>query len=144
MGALVSAHPSFTTAARYGGAAFLIGYGLLAARRALRPAALTPADTAPARLGAVLATSLALTFLNPHVYLDTVVLLGALANQQQDGRWLFRAGAAAASVVWFFGLGFGARRLAGLFASPKTWRILDALIAAIMLALGISLALSTR
>ncbi len=92
----------------------------------------------------MLATSLALTFLNPHVYLDTVVLLGTLANQQQDGRWLFGAGAAAASVVWFFGLGFGARRLAGLFASPKTWRILDALIAAIMLALGISLALSTR
>jgi L-lysine exporter family protein LysE/ArgO len=142
VGVLVSAHPSLTTAARYGGAVFLIGYGLLAARRALRPAALTPADAAPARLGAVLATCLALTFLNPHVYLDTVVLLGTLANQQQDGRWLFGAGATAASVVWFFGLGFGARRLAGLFASPTTWRILDAFIAVTMLSLGISLALS--
>lgn len=144
VGALITAHPSLTTAARYGGAVFLIGYGLLAARRALRPAALTPADAAPARLGAVLSTCLALTFLNPHVYLDTVVLLGTLANQQQGGRWLFGAGAAAASVVWFFGLGFGARRLAGLFAAPKTWRILDGLIAATMLALGISLALSAR
>ena len=142
VGALVTAHPALTTIARYGGAAFLIGYGLLAARRALRPAALTPADAAPARLGSVVLTCLALTFLNPHVYLDTVVLLGTLANQQPDGRWLFGAGAAAASAVWFFGLGFGARRLAGLFANPTTWRVLDWLIAATMLALGISLALS--
>lgn len=142
VGALVTAHPNLTTVARYGGAAFLIGYALLAARRALRPAALTPADAAPARLGSVLLTCLALTFLNPHVYLDTVVLLGTLANQQREGRWLFGAGAAAASVVWFLALGFGARRLAGLFASPTTWRILDWLIAVTMLALGISLARS--
>ena len=144
VGALVTAHPTLTAVARYGGAAFLIGYGLLAARRALRPAVLTPADAAPARIGAVLLTCLALTFLNPHVYLDTVVLLGTLANQQGEGRWFFGAGAAAASTVWFFGLGFGARRLAGLFARPSTWRILDWLIAATMLALGISLALSAH
>ena len=143
VGALITAHPNITVLARYGGAAFLIGYGLLAARRALRPAALTPAEAAPARLGSVLLTCLALTFLNPHVYLDTVVLLGTLANQQHDARWRFGAGAAA-SAVWFFALGFGARRLAGVFASPTTWRVLDALIAATMLALGISLALSAR
>jgi L-lysine exporter family protein LysE/ArgO len=142
VGALVTAHPALTTVARFGGAAFLIGYGLLAARRALRPATLTPAEAAPARLGSVLLTCLALTFLNPHVYLDTVVLLGTLANQQREGRWLFGGGAAAASAVWFFGLGFGARRLAGLFASPRTWRVLDWLIAATMVALGISLALT--
>lgn len=142
VGALVTAHPGLTTVARYGGAAFLIGYAVLAARRALRPTALNPADAAPARLGPVLLTCLALTFLNPHVYLDTVVLLGTLANQQRDGRWLFGVGAAVASAVWFFGLGFGARRLAGVFASPRTWRVLDWLIAATMLALGISLALS--
>lgn len=145
VGALVTAQPNLTSFARYGGAAFLIGYGLLAARRALRPATLSPADAAPARLGAVLLTCLALTFLNPHVYLDTVVLLGTLANQQPDsGRWVFGAGAAAASTVWFFGLGFGARRLAVLFARPSTWRILDWLIAAVMLALGISLLVTTR
>ena len=144
VGALITAHPNLTTIARYGGAAFLICYGLLAARRALRPGTLTPADAAPAKLSAVVLTCLALTFLNPHVYLDTVVLLGTLANQQDGGRWLFGAGAATASTVWFFGLGFGARRLAGLFAKPGTWRILDAVIAATMLALGISLALSTR
>ncbi|WP_293309711.1 L-lysine exporter [Mycolicibacterium sp.] len=139
VGALVTSHPQVMTIARYGGAAFLIGYGLLAARRALRPQVMTPSADGPARLSAVLATCLALTFLNPHVYLDTVILLGTLANQQGEKRWLFAAGAAAASVVWFFGLGFGARRLAGLFASPGTWRVLDGLIAVTMVALGLSL-----
>lgn len=138
-GALIAAHPDIVTATTYGGAAFLIGYGLLAARRAFRPAALTPADAAPARLTAVLATCLALTFLNPHVYLDTVILLGALANEHQDGRWLFGIGAVTASAVWFTGLGFGATRLRHLFESPRTWRFLDGGIAAMMIGLGVSL-----
>ena len=90
----------------------------------------------------MLLTCLALTFLNPHVYLDTVVLLGTLANQQGEQRWLFGAGAALASIVWFFSLGFGARRLSGLFAKPATWRLLDVLIAVTMIALGLSLALT--
>lgn len=142
VGALVTAHPQLMTIARYGGAAFLLGYGLLAARRALQPAVMTPGDAGSARLPAVLLTCLALTFLNPHVYLDTVVLLGTLASQQGDGRWRFGAGAALASLVWFFGLGFGARRLAGLFAKPVTWRILDGAIALTMIALSVSLALT--
>jgi len=142
VGALVNAHPQLMTIARYGGAAFLLGYGLLAARRALQPAVMTPGDAGSARLPAVLLTCLALTFLNPHVYLDTVVLLGTLASQQGDGRWRFGAGAALASLVWFFGLGFGARRLAGLFAKPVTWRILDGVIALTMIALSVSLVLT--
>ena len=141
VGALVTAHPQLLTVARYGGAAFLVGYGLLAARRAIRPTNLTPSDAGPASLKSVLLTCLALTFLNPHVYLDTVVLLGTLASQQGDARWRFGAGAAAASLVWFFGLGVGARRLAGLFAKPSTWRVLDGLIALTMIGLGVSLAL---
>lgn len=141
-GALVTAHPGAMTVARFGGAAFLIGYGLLAARRAIRPSALTPSEDAPARLLGVLATCAALTFLNPHVYLDTVVLLGALANEHRDDRWLFGIGAVTASVVWFVGLGFGARRLAGLFSTPSTWRILDGLIAATMIILGVLFAMS--
>ena len=141
IGALVAAHPAAIDVATYGGAAFLLGYGLLAARRALRPSALVPADAAPARLGAVLLTCAAMTFLNPHVYLDTVVLLGALANEQRDGRWLFGIGAVAASAVWFVTLGWGARRLAGVFATPRTWRILDGIIAATMVALAASLLL---
>ena len=142
VGALVTSHPLAMTIARYGGAAFLLGYGLLAARRAIRPQVMTPSTGGPVRLSAVLSTCLALTFLNPHVYLDTVVLLGTLANRQGEGRWLFAAGAAAASTVWFFGLGFGARRLAGLFATPATWRVLDGLIAVTMVALGFSLGAS--
>ena len=141
VGALVTAHPQLLTVARYGGAAFLVGYGLLAARRAIRPTNLTPSDAGPASLKLVLLTCLALTFLNPHVDLDTVVLLGTLASQQGDARWRFGAGAAAASLVWFFGLGIGARRLAGLFAKPSTWRVLDGLIALTMIGLGVSLAL---
>ncbi|KUI38061.1 LysE/ArgO family amino acid transporter [Mycobacterium sp. GA-2829] len=140
-GALVTALPAAMTVARFGGAAFLLGYGLLAARRAIRPSALIPSEAGPARLLGVLVTCAALTFLNPHVYLDTVVLLGALANEHRDDRWLFGVGAVTASVVWFVGLGFGARRLAGLFSTPSTWRILDGLIAATMIALGVIFAI---
>jgi L-lysine exporter family protein LysE/ArgO len=141
-GALIAAHPDIVTVAKVGGAVFLTIYGLLAARRALRPSTLSPSATEPARLAGVLGTCLALTFLNPHVYLDTVVLLGALANQHTDGRWLFGVGAVTASAVWFTSLGFGARRLSGLFAAPMTWRILDGFIAVTMIGLGAYLALS--
>jgi L-lysine exporter family protein LysE/ArgO len=103
---------------------------------------LTPSEKAPARLAEVLVTCAALTFLNPHVYLDTVVLLLALANEHRDERWLFGVGAVSASAVWFFSLGLGARRLSGLSSKPLTWRILDALIAALMIGLGVSLAVS--
>jgi len=142
VGGLISAHPSALNVAKFGGAVFLVGYGLLAARRAFRPSTLTPADAAPARLIEVLVTCAALTFLNPHVYLDTVVLLGTLANEHRDGRWQFGVGAVTASAVWFVSLGLGARRLAGLFATPLTWRILDGLIAVMMIGLGVTLVLS--
>ncbi len=79
-----------------------------------------------------------MTFLNPHVYLDTVVLLGALANEHRDERWLFGIGAVSASAVWFTTLGFGAGRLRGLFATPAAWRILDALIAVTMVGLAVA------
>jgi L-lysine exporter family protein LysE/ArgO len=142
VGALISAHPSALNIAKFGGALFLLGYGLLAARRVWRPSSLAPSERTPARLAEVLVTCAALTFLNPHVYLDTVVLLGALANEHKDEKWLFGVGAVTASAVWFVSLGLGARRLAGLFANPLTWRILDGLIAVMMIALGVWLALS--
>lgn len=142
IGALIQAHPAVVDVAKYGGAAFLLCYGAIAAKRAWRPSTLTPSDAAPARLLDVLVTCAALTFLNPHVYLDTVVLLGALANEHGDGRWLFGAGAATASAVWFTGLGLGARRLAHLFTTARTWRVLDGVIAVTMVALGVSLAVS--
>ena len=142
VGALITAHPSALNIAKFGGATFLVGYGVMAARRAWRPSSLKASDAAPARLLDVLVTCAALTFLNPHVYLDTVVLLGALANEHREDKWLFGIGAVTASAVWFFSLGLGARRLAGLFAAPLTWRLLDGLIAVMMIGLGVSLALS--
>ena len=141
-GALINAHPGAVNIARFGGALFLVGYGLLAARRAARPSSLSASEKTPARLIDVLVTCAALTWLNPHVYLDTVVLLGALANEHRDERWLFGIGAVTASAVWFVSLGLGARRLAGLFATPLTWRILDGLIAVTMIGLGVALAVA--
>jgi L-lysine exporter family protein LysE/ArgO len=138
LGAVVAEAPTALTVIRWGGAAFLLGYAALAARRALRPGTLTPLDRPPATLRATLLTCLALTYLNPHVYLDTVVLLGAIAHQDPN-RWVFGAGAAAASAVWFTALGLGAHRLAPVLARPLAWRILDGLIAAVMTALGVSL-----
>jgi len=133
--------PWLTTAVRFAGAAFLLVYAILAARRALRPAkGLDAADT-PARstLAVVITTSLALTWLNPHVYLDTVVLLGSIASTHGDDRWWFGLGAGVASIAWFTALGVGARLLAPVFARPIAWRILDGLIAVVMLAIAISL-----
>ena len=131
LGAAVAAQPTAVTVIRWVGAAFLLGYAVLAAKRAWRPGALKPTDRAPATLRATLLTCLALTYLNPHVYLDTVLLLGSLA-QQYPHRWLFGIGAALASAVWFAGLGLGAHRLAPVLSRPTAWRVLDGLIAVIM------------
>jgi L-lysine exporter family protein LysE/ArgO len=123
------------------GAAFLLGYGVLAARRALRPGALLPsAGGARTGLAVTLGTCLALTWLNPHVYLDTVVLLGSTASTYGAHRWDFAAGAGLGSLLWFTGLGFGARLLRPVFARPAAWRVLDAGIAVVMACLGVSLA----
>ena len=84
-------------------------------------------------------TTLALTWLNPHVYLDTVLMLGSIAATHGAGRWLFAAGAIAASILWFTALGFGARHLGRWLRTPRSWRILDAIIAVVMIALAISL-----
>ena len=138
LGAVISARPTVVIAVRWAGAAFLLGYALLAARRALRPSALTPADRAPSTLRATLLTCLAFTYLNPHVYLDTVLLLGSIA-QQHAHRWLFGLGAAAASLVWFTALGAGARRLAPILARPAAWRVLDGFIALVMAVIAITL-----
>jgi len=141
VGGLVTAHPGLLTVVRWVGAAYLIGFGVLSLRNARYPKALGAADTVPSRNG-VLATVLALTWLNPHVYLDTVLLVGSLANQHgQDGRWWFAGGAAAASLAWFTALGYGARLLAPLFARPATWRVLDVAIALVMFAIAATLLL---
>src|SRR5438270_10701351 len=110
LGALVKAAPALLAIARYGGAAFLMAYGALAARRAFKVEAMTVDAREGAPLGAALTACLAFTFLNPHVYLDTVVLVGSLASQRpRAGAAAFGFGAAAASFAWFFGLGSGSR-----------------------------------
>lgn len=146
LGALVTDHPAALAAARYAGAAFLLVLAVAAARRARRPEHLDPSASGPAGRAAVLTTCLALTFLNPHVYLDTVVLLGSLAHQQ-DGRgaagpWVFGLGAAAASAAWFTALGFGAARLGPLFRRPRAWQVLDVLVAVVMVSVAASLLLA--
>ncbi|WP_433552706.1 LysE/ArgO family amino acid transporter [Micromonospora zamorensis] len=138
VGTLVTGRPGLLTAIRWGGAAFLLCYAALAARRALRPGALLPTERPPATLGATLLACAAFTYLNPHVYLDTVLLLGGVA-QQHPHRWVFGAGAALASGVWFTALGVGAQRLAPLLARAGAWRVLDAVIAVVMAGLAVAL-----
>ncbi|MFF7607874.1 LysE family transporter [Streptomyces parvulus] len=140
VGAVVVAWPDALTVVGWIGGAFLLCYGALAARRVFRPegALRAEGDGAGSRRRAVL-TCLALTWLNPHVYLDTVFLLGSVAADRGPLRWTFGLGAAVASLVWFAALGFGARHLGRFLARPVAWRVLDGLVAATMIALGVSL-----
>ena len=161
IGLALQAAPWLIDVVRWAGALFLVGYGLLAARRAWRPSGAALSASAPAagepaaaasdsartgvatrtRLAPVLLTCLALTWLNPHVYLDTVFLLGTVATTHGADRWVFAAGAMTASVIWFFGLAFGARLLGRWLSTPRAWRVLDAVIAVVMIVLGVSLVL---
>jgi L-lysine exporter family protein LysE/ArgO len=143
-GAVLERVPWLVTVVRVAGALFLAGYAVLAARRALRPAVLA-ADAGGSRSGlaAVLTTALALTWLNPHVYLDTVLLLGSIAGTHGADRWWFAAGACTASALWFTGLGVGARALRPVFARPAAWRVLDGVIAVVMAGLAVSLLVGT-
>lgn len=138
VGVLVTTFPAVLVLLKWGGVAYLVWFAVTSFRSALRPTGLT--EGAPRSAGSVVATTLALTYLNPHVYLDTVVMLGNLANQYGPERWVFAAGAAAGSVVWFTGLGVGARALAGPLARPAVWRAIDTVIGLVMLAIAARLA----
>lgn len=124
--------------AKFGGAAFLAVYGFLAAQRAWRGSAMHLGNTAAVSLQAALVLCFGFTFLNPHVYLDTIVLLGSVGNQRAQP-WVFGWGACLASLCWFAALGYGARWLAPWFEKPIAWRILDSLIALCMGALSLML-----
>ncbi|MEN0071989.1 MAG: LysE/ArgO family amino acid transporter, partial [Propionicimonas sp.] len=162
IGAATQLLPWLVEAVRWAGAAFLVGYGALAARRAVRPsggtlaAPVVLAVPAPAGAGGtatatlapttsavgltqVVLTCLALTWLNPHVYLDTVFLLGSVGSTHGELRWVFALGAMTASVLWFFSLAYGARLLGRWLSTVLAWRVLDGLIAIVMIALGVSL-----
>lgn len=125
------------------GGVFLCTYGVKAALRAWKPEVLnTDTGGKAVSLKVAVGTVLALTYLNPHVYLDTVLLLGSVAGTYEANRWWFAAGAMAGSVIWFSTLGFGARLLAPVFTKPSAWRVLDAIIAVVMFTLGMSLLVS--
>ena len=164
LGYVVSSLPWLIVVARWAGAVSLVVYGVLAARRAWTTGGeALLADASPVEaptggrarkegsdgtatltrspLAPVILATLAFTWLNPNVYLDTVLLIGSVAATHGDQRWLFAAGATVASVVWFFGLGFGARHLGRWLRTPRAWRILDTAVAAILVVLGVSLVL---
>ena len=141
VGALVTAHPVVLTVFKWAGAAYLLWFAFTSFRSAMHPQALEMRESSPSR--SIVLSALAITLLNPHVYLDTVVLLGSIGSQQaEDLRPLFAAGAISASIVWFLLLGYGARLLAPLFAKPVAWRVLDALVALMLWAIAASLLLA--
>ena len=142
LGAVIAAEPMALNAIRYGGAAYLVYHGYGAVKRMRHAEKMSVTAGSGTTLKAALLTVAGFTFLNPHVYLDTVILLGALANQAGEARWVFATGAVLASFVWFFGLGYGARLLTPVFAQPKAWKVLDGFIAFVMFALALTLLLT--
>ena len=133
MGAVVEAHPTAIKALKWFGAAYLIWFGINALRSARRANSLSPADAPPVCRRTAVLTVLGLTFLNPHVYLDTVVMIGSLANSRgPEGRWWFYAGSVAASILWFAALGYGARALTPLVRQARTWQVIDTVVGVMM------------
>lgn len=142
LAAAIGQHPRALDALGLLGAAVLALYGAQALRRALRPGALQAgASAAPLSTRRAVAQALSISLLNPHVYLDTVLLVGAVGAQQPPGgQGAFLLGAGGASVLWFVALGYGARALAPLFARPAAWRVLDLGVAVMMGSLAWGLA----
>lgn len=140
VGAFLTAVPQLTLFLTIGGAAFLGWYGVKALRRMAAPEAMAVASNGSISLGGAMAATAGFTFLNPHVYLDTVLLMGAAGSAQPAAlRPIFVAGAVSASFTWFAALGYGARLLVPLFARPMAWRVLDAIVGVTMLSLAVSL-----
>ncbi len=131
-GEAIKAAPALLKAVQWGGAAFLVWYGFSAFRRAMQASALEAASGGGLSLNAALAQCAAFTWLNPHVYLDTVILVGGLSTTFGENRWWYAVGAATASFVWFFALGYGARLLIPVFRKPIAWKVLDIGIGCVM------------
>jgi L-lysine exporter family protein LysE/ArgO len=141
IGAIVQHAPTALTVVRWLGVAFLTAYGVRSLWRSRHADVLNAATDAEPRLRGAVLQAMALTWLNPHVYLDTVLLLGSIAaHHGPTGKWWFAAGAGLGSVLWFTGLGYGARLLSPVLARPRAWQVLDVLIGLTMLAIAFSLA----
>jgi len=143
IGFVVQRAPLVLEVIRWGGVAFLLWYAWGAIRRALRPGALVASRGGEdGSLRRTILACLAITYLNPHVYLDTMVLMGSIGNAQgETERWWFWAGGAVASLLWFAALGYGARLLTRFFAKPLAWRVLDWCVAVVMVVIAARLAL---
>ena len=141
LGQVIQAAPLVLEVIRWFGVAYLIWFGFSSLRRAFKAEKLEASDKQVSTLRTAVLTTLSLTFLNPHVYLDTVIFVGGLAHQFGDQTIYFALGAILASFIWFFSLGFGASRLSPLMAKPFFWKILDTAIALIMFSIAVALAI---
>lgn len=137
--AIIAENPWIEPFAKYGGAAFLFFYGAISFRSAFKNETMGSSDVSASSLAAVITTCLAFTWLNPHVYLDTVVLMGSISSQFPAQKVEFTVGAVLASFIFFFSLGYGAKFLLPLFKNPKSWKVLDFLIGIVMWLIAYSL-----
>lgn len=142
LGVAVRSVPVALVVLKWIGIAYLLWYAIRSFRSAAHPEVLLPGDQDSKSLRTVIAMTLAFTFLNPHVYLDTVLLLGSIGNQYRPDQWWFALGASCASILWFCTIGFGARAASRLMSRPLTWRILDITIGIVMLLIAARLLLS--
>lgn len=140
LGSVIQSHPQVLEYVRWFGVAYLTWFGIKSIRSAFTKESFTIGATEENSTIKVLLTVLTFTFLNPHVYLDTVILLGSIANQFSDQRWIFALGASAASFAWFSTIGYGARAASKYMSRPIFWKILDSLIALVMFTIAITLA----
>ena len=140
LGALIKSNTAVLEIVRWFGVGYLIWFGIKSVRSALKVQVLTAAGEASGSRKSVITTILALTFLNPHVYLDTVILLGSISNQFGEDKWYFTAGAALGSVLCFTAIGYGAKSASRFMSKPIFWKILDSLIAVIMFSIAAFLA----
>jgi L-lysine exporter family protein LysE/ArgO len=141
LGQLIQSIPELLEVVRWFGVVYLLWFGVKSFKSAFTHQSLSAAEGQLSSKRMIVTTMLALTFLNPHVYLDTVILLGSIANQFENQRWLFSTGAAFGSFVWFFSIGYGAKAASRFMSKPIFWKVLDLIIAAIMFTIAIFLAL---
>lgn len=140
LGKIVQSNASFLEVIRWFGVAYLTWFGIKTLRSVFKKEKLITSEYSSESIGKIARTTLALTWLNPHVYLDTVILLGTVSNQFKENRWIFSAGAMLASTLWFAAIGFGAQSAARFMSRPIFWKVLDGVIAAIMFSIAILLA----
>ena len=139
LGQLIVSIPFLLDILRYLGAAYLLWFAFGAVKRAINPEVLKPGEVVASNRWKVLGTIAALTYLNPHVYIDTVLLLGSIGNQFGPDRFLFGLGSAVASFVWFFSLGYAAKLLSRFVSSTRFWRIFESFVAIVMIAIAMTL-----